>query len=144
MLEWKELYKDLHPGDWKESVLSHLLHKTEGTMTGKVVGFTRHTVAPEDVGAFKDAFNKGRVEMERYSGYKTAIGQKLSLSGTTPSKNEGGVQPEEREEIVVLSGWASMEQYNDFRSSEKYGDYIQVRAWTKWFGRSVAQPIPLE
>ena len=85
--------------------------------------------------------------MERYSGYKNVIAQEIPIDvgdGWSSSESTSQQKEDVRIEFVMLSGWASVEQYRDFRSSDRYMEFAQVREWTKWFDRKVAKLIPLE
>ena len=147
VMDWRSLYKIESLRDWETSIVSHLLHKTQPLLSGKVIGIGRNNVAPEDMDKFHETLSKSRVEMERYSGYKNVIAQEIPIDvgdGWSSSESTSQQKEDVRIEFVMLSGWASVEQYRDFRSSDRYMEFAQVREWTKWFDRKVAKLIPLE
>lgn len=100
-------------------------------MAAKLVGITRHNVS--DLEDFEKKLAHGLPYMEKFSAHKAAAGRKIE---TDDAPAEGDVAKElQRDEIVLLSGWNSKEQYDDFRESEEYAEFIQVRSATTWFER---------
>ena len=134
-MQWKALYNIVQYHNWESSVLSAFLHKDKGTMAAKVVGITRHNVS--DVEDFEKKLAHGLPYMEKFSTYKAAAGRKIE---TDPDHEiapaEGDTAKElQRDEVVILGGWNSKEQYDDFRDSEEYKEFVQIRAVTTWFER---------
>lgn len=132
VMRWKALYDIVQYHNWESSALSALLHKQKGPMTANVVGITRHNVS--DVDEFERKLAHGMPYMEKYSGHKGAAGRKVETDSDLDT--EGTAARElGRDEIVLLSGWDSMEQYDKFRDADDYGEFAQIRSVTTWFER---------
>ena len=149
IMQWSGFYNIVHYEHWESSFVSAILHKEKGLMAASVVGITRHNIAPEDRAAFEDAYGKGIPHLERYSGHKSAAGWKMKTKfdfdeSVAPSSEAAATTDPQRDEFITLSGWNSKDQYDDFRDSEEYMEYVKIRSYTKWFERRTGKVIRLE
>lgn len=135
IMQWKALYNIKQYHNWENSVLSAFLRKDKGPFAAKLVGITRHNVT--DVEEFEKKMAHGLPYMEKFSSHKAATGRKIETGfDHENAPAEGDTAKElQRNEIVLLSGWNSKEQYDNFRDSEDYKEFIQVRTATTWFER---------
>lgn len=135
VMQWKGLYEIVEYHSWESSILSGF-HKSKDTMTSKVVGITRHNVS--DLADFEKKLKHGMPFMEKFSGHKAAAGRKFEIpSDVDDPANTGGDVAQElgRDEVVVLGGWDSQAQYDEFRDSKDYAEFAQIRSATTWFER---------
>lgn len=149
VMQWSGFYSIAHYEHWESSFVSALLHKEKALTAASLVGITRLNVAPEDRSAFEETFRKSMPHLERYSGHKGAAGWKIETkfnfdgSEIAPPVSES-TPALQRDEFAILGGWNSKEQYDDFRDSEDYMQYVQIRGSAKWFERLVGKVIRLE
>ena len=139
VMRWRGFYDVVQYHNWESSALSALLHKDKGPMGAKVVGLTRHNVS--NVDEFEKKLSHGMPYLEKYSGHKGAAGRKIETGfdfdeSLAPIPEETKEQaPPQRDETILLSGWQSRDQYDDFRDTKDYQEFARIREVTTWFER---------